>query len=310
MRLTLNGLPPAPRTRFAPSPTGLLHLGHAAHMLYVWGMARAAGGTIVLRMEDHDRTRCRPEYELAIMEDLAWLGLEADAGYTGAVPDAYRQSDNSHRYEHALETLRGQGLLYACDCSRSDIARRNRERPHGGMYFGEEQPYDGHCRDRNLQFGPGHGIRLRLPDEEVPFTDLLLGHYQHHPLRQCGDLLLKDRLGNYTYQFAVTVDDTEMNIDVVVRGQDLLESTGRQILLARLLGRTSPPRFLHHPLVLDEGGYKLSKRIQSESIAGRRQGGAGPNQVLGEAALACGLLKQYQPLAPTDLSGLFATLPS
>jgi glutamyl-tRNA synthetase/glutamyl-Q tRNA(Asp) synthetase len=278
-------------------------------MLFVWGVARATGGRILLRMEDHDRTRCRTEYEEAIMEDIRWLGLYPAAdfvfGYTGTHPDPYRQSDNTARYEQALHQLRSQGLLYACDCSRSDIARRNRERPQGGVYFGEEQPYDGHCRDRNLPFGPGHGIRLRLPDEVVRFNDLALGAYEHYPLRQCGDLLLKDRLGNYTYQFAVTADDTAMNIDVVIRGQDLLESTGRQILLARLLGRAQPPVFLHHPLILDEGGYKLSKRIQSESIRGQRQSGAQPAQVLGQAAAACGLISQYRPLEISELAGLF-----
>jgi glutamyl-tRNA synthetase/glutamyl-Q tRNA(Asp) synthetase len=144
-----------------------------------------------------------------------------------------------------------------------------------------ETPYSGRCRDRGLIPGPGLGLRVRLEAGEECFTDLLLGDQRQDPSRQCGDLLLKDRLDNWTYQFAVVVDDLLQGIDLVVRGADLLESTGRQIRLARMLGRAQPPAFLHHPLIRKPGGEKLSKANRDTAIRDLRAAGATPQELFG-----------------------------
>ena len=224
-------------TRFAPAPTGYLHVGHVFNALRVWGFARQHHGRVLLRIEDHDRARSRPEFERAILEDLEWLGFSADGLLV-------RQSERSELYDTHLEALRRRGLIYACACSRSEI---------GG------ERYPGTCRDKGLVAASGLGIRLRLDPTTEQFDDLRLGPQQQRPSEQCGDLLLRDRAGNWTYQFAVTVDDWLQGVTHVVRGVDLLESTGRQLQLARLLGRPEPPLFLHHALLMKTPTQKLSK---------------------------------------------------
>lgn len=253
-------------TRFAPSPTGWLHLGHVVNAVWTWEAARAAGTRVVLRIEDHDRGRCRPEYEQAIYEDLAWLDLEPDPASLQSLlagPSPCRQSDSAAAYEDAVERLRTLGLVYACDCSRSTITRQLGD----GVVEGREARYPGSCRDRDLAPGPGRGLRIRLDDAEETFDDLRLGVQRQRPAEQCGDLLIRDRNGNWTYQFAVVVDDLRHGITLVVRGEDLLSSTGRQITLARLLGRGTPPRFLHHPLLRNAAGEKLGKRAGGGRIS-------------------------------------------
>ena len=242
-------LPPRPLTRFAPSPTGYLHLGHVLHATYVWRIARALGGRVLLRIEDHDRLRSRPEYERALYEDLEWLGFQPDVG-------PVRQSDDPHVYERALQQLAVVHHVYACDCSRREIAAAAAHRMDRS---GEEVPYSGRCRTRGLPFGQGHGVRVEVAAGVERFDDARLGAREQTPVAQCGDLLLRDRDGFWTYQFAVTVDDYRHGVDLVIRGEDLLSSTGRQISLARMLGRANPPVFLHHGLLLDANGEKLSK---------------------------------------------------
>lgn len=260
-----------PRTRFAPAPTGYLHLGHVANALYVWGAAAAKNAEILLRIEDHDRQRCRPEFEAAMLEDLAWLGFTPTSS---ELP--LRQSDHPERYEAAVERLRAAGhLVYACDCSRKDMAGVSGDLPD------RETPYSGRCRHRGLVPGIGLGLRVALPPDPVLFNDFALGPQQQTPSEQCGDLLLKDRMGNWTYQFGVVVDDQLQGIDLVVRGVDLLESTGRQILLGRLLGRDLPPSFLHHPLIRKPTGEKLSKASRDTSIRELRSQGATPEELFG-----------------------------
>jgi glutamyl-tRNA synthetase/glutamyl-Q tRNA(Asp) synthetase len=259
-----------PRTRFAPAPTGYLHLGHVANALYVWGTARKRGAEVLLRIEDHDRQRCRPEYEAALLEDLAWLGFEP----IPPVRSIFRQSDHPARYQDAVEQLMAAGYqVYGCDCSRKDLAGAQDDIPD------RESRYSGRCRERGLAPGPGVGLRLRLDPGLERFTDLLQGPQAQDPSRQCGDLLLRDRLGNWTYQFAVTVDDLRQEIDLVVRGMDLLESTARQIVLARMLGRERPADFLHHPLIRKPGGEKLSKAAGDTSIRELRARGATPEEL-------------------------------
>jgi glutamyl-tRNA synthetase/glutamyl-Q tRNA(Asp) synthetase len=289
-------LPHAPTTRFAPSPTGFLHLGHVASALYVWGVARSSGGRVLLRIEDHDRSRCRPEYERAIHEDLAWLGLSADA----TVP---RQSEREAAYRAALAALAATGGVYACDCSRKTI-----EAASGGT--GEELRYPGTCRTRQLPLdAPGVGLRTVVADEEIAFVDAVLGRLAQRPQAQCGDLLLRDRHGLWTYQLCVVVDDLEQGVDLVVRGQDLTGSTGRQIQLARRLGRPADASFLHHPLITDPTGRKLGKRFFSEAIAKRRAAGETAAAIIGEAAFHVGLLAERRPATLDEVwEAVFATL--
>jgi glutamyl/glutaminyl-tRNA synthetase len=295
-------LPPAPLTRFAPSPTGYLHLGHAVNAVFVWGLARALAGRVLLRLEDHDRGRCRPAYEAALLEDLDWLGLEPDAGTAGelrAGPSDFRQSDCGAMYEAALARLAARQAVYACACSRKSLGGAGDAPP------GSETPYGGRCRSRKLDPAPGLGLRVALEAGEERFEDAALGPQVQDPARQCGDLLVRDRLGYWTYQFAVAVDDHRQGVDVVVRGADLLASTGRQIRLARLLGRVEPPVFLHHPLVLKPSGEKLSKAARDTGIRDLRAGGARPRDVLGDAAFRAGLLAERRPIGVAALAELF-----
>jgi glutamyl-tRNA synthetase/glutamyl-Q tRNA(Asp) synthetase len=263
-----------------------LHLGHVVNAIYVWGIARALGGRVALRIEDHDRIRCRPEYETALIEDLDWLGFEPDEG----TAPLHRQSDHASSYEQALEHLRGHARVYACACSRKDI---------GGEH------YPGTCRTRGLESGPGRGTRVELDGHPEAFDDLMLGPMIQTPAAQCGDLLLKDRDGHWTYHFAVTVDDYRQKVDLVVRGTDLLSSTGRQIKLARMLGRTTPPHFLHHPLIIKPGGEKLSKANRDSGVRELRRAGLSAEDVIGRAAAAVGLLEASRPLSADDVPSLF-----
>lgn len=301
-------------TRFAPSPTGHLHLGHLVNALYVWRLAHSAGGKVRLRLEDHDRERSRPEFEASILDDLEWLGLVPAlppiAAFRAGSCDG-RQSDHPQRYEDALARLDRIGRVYGCDCSRADILGRggstpsaSREalglRPRGGLgpdgprrgrpsAAGElELHYDGFCRNRGLQPGPGVGARVRLDPGTETFVDGMVGPQEQDPLAQCGDLLVRDRLGNWTYQFAVTVDDLVEGITDVIRGRDLLASTGRQIQLARLLGRPTPARFHHHRLILNDSGEKLSKSKGDTGLRELRAAGLSPAQVI---ALAGGAIE-------------------
>jgi glutamyl/glutaminyl-tRNA synthetase len=284
-------------SRFAPAPTGFLHLGHVVNAIHVWGETRARSGRVLLRIEDHDRQRSRLAFEQAILEDLAWLGFEADE-------PPVRQSERGAIYEEALDRLRRQGLVYACSCTRTEVAqafpgppkRASREggrpadaglkpratfSPRSGTP--PELRYPGTCRDRGLADGPGLGLRVRLEPSVERFVDLRLGPQEQRPSAQCGDLLVRDRDGNWTYQFAATVDDFVQGVTLVVRGVDLLESTGRQIQLARLLGRAEPPAFLHHALIMKTPTQKLSKSDGDTGVRDLRAAGWPPADVIARA---------------------------
>jgi glutamyl-tRNA synthetase/glutamyl-Q tRNA(Asp) synthetase len=276
-------------TRFAPAPTGFLHLGHVVNAIYVWGMARGAGGRVLLRIEDHDRKRSRPEYEEAILEDLAWLGFAADE-------KPVRQSERDAIYEAALDQLRTQGLVYACECSRSEIAAASQA--------GQELRYPGTCRGKGLAARAGLGTRVRLEPSVERFRDLRHGPQEQRPLEETGDVLLRDRDGNWTYQFAVTVDDCAQGITHVIRGDDLLSSTGRQIQLARLLGRAAPPEFLHHPLLMKSATQKLSKADRDTSVRDLRTAGWTAARVIGRAAAAAGLTDVERPIGADEVGAV------
>ena len=256
-------------SRFAPAPTGFLHLGHVVNAVYVWRETRARGGRVLLRIEDHDRQRSRPEYEAAILEDLAWLEFQADEA-------PVRQSERGAIYEEALERLRRQGLVYACGCSRGDIVRATEAAPP----VEAELRYPGTCAHRGLPEGPGLGLRIRLAPTVERFVDLRHGPMEQRPSEQCGDLLVRDREGNWTYQFAATVDDYVQGVTLVVRGDDLLASTARQMQLARLLGREEPPQFLHHALIMKSADQKLSKSDRDTGVRELRARGWTPARVI------------------------------
>jgi glutamyl-tRNA synthetase/glutamyl-Q tRNA(Asp) synthetase len=247
------------------------------------------GARVLLRIEDHDRLRSRPGFAASILEDLAWLGFVPDAGLN----PVRRQSENDRAYVNALARLAAAHHVYACSCSRQRI--------------GQER-YPGRCRDRRLQPNSevphGMGVRVQLDERPERFTDIALGEIVQIPAEQCGDLLLKDRDGNWTYQFAVTVDDMGDGVDLVIRGLDLLASTGRQIQLARMLGRTKAPQFLHHPLIIKPNGEKLSKASGDTGVRELRRAGVSAAAVIGLAAAAVGLVDRAQPVRADAVSGL------
>lgn len=252
----------SPITRFAPSPTGGLHLGHLEHMRWLWAVAELLDLSVVIRMEDHDRSRCTAALERQILDDIAWLGFVPEAhsldSLRGAPPSAYRQSDHPERYQAAFDRLDALGLLYGCTCTRGDLSPPDAD---------GERHYRGTCRGQPVERDGRSVVRVMLPEEPVTFTDLLLGTMRQRPARDHGDPVIRDAMGQWSYQLCVVVDDMHDDVGVIVRGGDLLSSTGRQWLLGKLLGRKAPAVTLHHPLVLDDDGRKFSKRDGSTTIA-------------------------------------------
>ena len=246
------------------------------------------GGRVLLRIEDHDRTRARPEFEAGILDDLDWLGYRPDLYSTDAFRAGCcdgRQSDRDAIYREAFEILRGHGLVYACDCSRrlAAISGAQPPRPAGEP---AELRYSGLCHDKHLPLIDGYGWRVRIEPGVEEFEDARIGLQRQDPEQQCGDVLLRDRNGNWTYQFAVTVDDWRQEVDFVIRGIDLLASTGRQIRIARLLGRERPPTFFHHPLIMKTADQKVSKSDGDTGVRDLRAKGWSAADVI-EAARAC-----------------------
>jgi glutamyl-Q tRNA(Asp) synthetase len=287
----LGALPAGARTRFAPAPTGYLHLGHVANAIWVWGLAGATDGQVLLRIEDHDRVRCRPGFEAAILEDLAWLGFVADEG-------PVRQSGDDMPYVTALERLRGEVLVYGCDCTRSTFEAWAHE--HGRRWHGPGCPGD--CRHRRLD---GPTLRLALGGGSERWMDAIVGPCADE-VAPAGDMTARDRDGNWTYGFSVVVDDLRQGIDLVVRGRDLLAASPAQMRLARLLGREGPATFAHHPLITRADGSKLSKADADTSVRELRAAGRSPAELIGEAAAAVGLIDAPRPIEAAEVARLFA----
>jgi glutamyl-tRNA synthetase/glutamyl-Q tRNA(Asp) synthetase len=282
-------------SRFAPAPTGYLHLGHVVNAIYVWGIVRAGGGRVLLRIEDHDRQRCRQEFDTAILEDLKWLGFEFDGS-------PVRQGERGALYDRALDVLGARGLVYACDCSRAKIAALS-------SVEGNELRYPGTCANKGLSEASGLGLRVRLAPSVERFVDLRHGRQDQRPSEQCGDLLARDRDGNWTYQFAATVDDLEQGVTLVIRGDDLLPSTGRQIQLARMLGRTEPPSFFHHALIMKSADQKLSKSDGDTGVPELRARGWSAADVIGQAAALAGLIEKARPIEARSVETIIQRLP-
>lgn len=281
-------------TRFAPAPTGHLHLGHVANALWTWGVARAIDGRVLLRIEDHDQQRCRPEYATAILEDLAWLGLSADAG-------PVRQSDpeSLEAYTAALEQIEREGLVYGCACTRSTFTVW--AETHRRSWSGPGCP--GGCQARRLG-AAAPTLRVALGDGAEAWPDMLAGP-SSGPVAPSGDLVVRDRHGNWTYGFCVVVDDQRQGVDLVIRGRDLLQATPAQIRLARLLGRVSGPTFLHHPLVQRPDGSKLSKSSGDTGVRELRRGGLTAQAVFGMVVAA---LHDRDAAAPLSAAAAWARL--
>ena len=263
------------RGRFAPSPTGDLHLGSAAAALFCAAAARRAQGELILRLEDLDQPRVIPGKAAAILDDLRWLGVTWHEGPREGGPAApYVQSQRLALYEAAINLLAARGLTYRCDCSRAEIARVA-SAPHAG----EEGPrYPGTCRPHGMReraFRRPPAVRLAVPEDDrarVELDDAVLGPLREHVGELTGDFVLRRGDGVFAYQLAVVVDDLAMGITEIVRGADLASSAPRQILLARLLGG-APPRFAHIPLLLGPDGARLAKRAPGMTLRDQRAAG-------------------------------------
>jgi glutamyl-tRNA synthetase len=295
------------RGRYAPSPTGPLHLGNARTALLSWLVTRAAGGLYLLRVEDLDAPRVRPGLEARILSELRWLGLDWDEGPdVGGPAGPYRQSERLARYAAALARLRDAGAVYPCFCSRAEIAASSRA-PHGPADEGPRYPGTcgglppGEIARRASSRRPAW--RFRVPPGKVAFLDGVHGPQEVDVAAAVGDFVVARADGIPAYQLAVVVDDAEMGITDVVRGDDLLPSTARQLLLYRALG-LAPPRFAHVPLVLAGDRTRLAKRHGALAIGELRERGADPRGVVGLLAEASGL-GAGEPVSPRELVGGF-----
>lgn len=290
--------------RFAPSPSGRMHLGNAWSALLAWLLARSRQGRMILRLEDLDPDRCKPEYCRGVEEDLRWLGLDWDEGGSGGGPQ-YFQSRRGECYRAALERLEEQGLLYPCFCTRGQLHAPNAPHRSDG-----ELIYAGTCRnltpaerlERQKTRRPA--LRIRVPEETIEFHDLLQGRVRENLRRECGDFILRRSDGVYAYQLAVVVDDALMGVNQVVRGSDLLGSTARQIWLGRTLGY-STPEYCHVPLLCAPDGRRLSKRESDLTLRALRESGVKPEEIVGRLAHAAGLTDHPEPVRPAELLPVF-----
>ncbi|MDE6486213.1 MAG: tRNA glutamyl-Q(34) synthetase GluQRS, partial [Muribaculaceae bacterium] len=295
--------------RFAPSPTGRMHLGNIYTALMSWLSVRRQHGSWVLRIEDLDPQRSRRDHALLIEDDLHWLGLDWDeGGLDDRGPDGpYSQSRRGHLYAEALGRLRDMGLTYGCTCRRADILATQAPHQSDGRII-----YAGTCRPQGMprrvpEPDAPHSIRLCVPDRTIEFTDLIYGPQQCNLARECGDFILRRADGAWAYQLAVVVDDALMGITEVMRGSDLLLSTAQQIHLYHLLGHPVPS-FAHLPLICNEQGIRLSKRDRSLAMDELRRTST-PAQVIGRLAHIAGLITTpapctYNPITvPTHRDG-------
>lgn len=283
--------------RYAPSPSGHMHLGNARTALLAWLQARAAGGRIALRIEDLDRDRCRPEWEPPLRDDLAWLGLDWDV-------EQQRQSERGDVYDEALDRLIAAGAVYECFCTRAEV--RAASAPHG-----PEPVYPGTCRDlsepeRDERRAAGRraALRLRVEPEVLVFDDLVHGRCERE-VAEGGDFVVRRADGLHAYQLAVVVDDGEIDVTHVLRGDDLLSSTPRQLLLQRLLGLPAPV-YAHVPLMRAPSGERLAKRHGDETLQSLRAAGRSSQEIVGALATSVGLAAPGERVTADALIARFA----
>ena len=284
--------------RFAPSPSGRIHLGNILCCLLAWLSARKKGGRVILRIEDLDTARCPRRYGEQMIRDIRWLGLDWDEGPERGGPGGpYAQSLRTELYQAALERLEAQGLVYPCFCTRAELHAASAPHREDGQVI-----YPGTCRDlteeqaaeRARRSGRPPALRLRVPAGVIiGFTDGHMGPYSEDLARDCGDFLLRRSDGMFAYQLAVVVDDAAMGVTEVVRGADLLSSTPRQLLLYRLLG-LKEPAFCHFPLLLDSGGRRLSKRNADAGLDTLGERYTAP-EILGKLAYLAGFNPSAEP---------------
>lgn len=290
--------------RFAPTPSGRMHLGNVFSCLMAWLSARSAGGRVVLRIEDLDPRAQDRVVADRLMGDLEWLGLEWDEG-------PYWQSERTDIYEEAIRRLDDSGLTYPCFCTRAELHAATAPHASDGTYL-----YAGTCRnltpeqiaERSCRRAPA--TRLRVPDEDDPagtieFRDLAYGPQKEVLARECGDFLVRRSDGVFAYQLAVVVDDGLMGVNQVVRGRDLLGSCARQAYLARLLGLAAPA-YGHVPLLTAPDGRRLSKRDQDLDLGALRQRGVPSRRIIGALAAAAGLAQKGEEASPEELLGRFS----
>lgn len=295
--------------RFAPSPTGGMHLGNVFAALISWLSARKEGGKWILRIEDLDPQRSRIDHARLIEDDLAWLGLDWDeGGVDGKGPNGpYCQSMRGEIYKEALEKLQATGLTYPCFCTRADIMATQAPHESDGRVV-----YAGTCRPSRLGGSfdeatvdrPERAIRLFVPDKDMTFTDKLYGGQTVNLAAHCGDFVLRRADGAWAYQLAVVVDDALMGVTEVVRGSDLLLSSAQQIYLYDLLGYPAP-QFAHVPLLCNEKGIRLSKRDSSLSMEELRKEYT-PSHLIGQLAYIAGILPEPFPISARGLLPLFS----
>lgn len=305
-----NNTRPVPVGRFAPSPTGRMHLGNITAALLSWLSVRSRGGRWILRIEDLDPQRSRREYALQIEDDLRWLGLDWDEGGTdGTGPNGpYSQSLRGEFYSRQLQRLEEMGLTYPCRCTRADIMSTQAPHESDGRVA-----YAGTCRPRRLG-GTAPDIpapsdrppatRIFVPDETIEFTDLVCGPRRVNLAKECGDFVLRRGDGAWAYQLAVVTDDALMGVTEVTRGNDLLLSAAQQIYLYRLLGFPVPV-FAHIPLIVNGQGVRLSKRDASLSMASLRAAYT-PEEIIGHIAYITGLRPSSRPVSAADLAAALA----
>lgn len=286
-----------PTGRFAPSPSGRMHMGNLWSCLLSWLSARSAGGRMVLRLEDLDPDRCRREYCDQVMRDLEWLGLDWDG-------EPVYQSRRTEAYAEAFRSLEAQGLIYPCYCTRAERLAASAPHRSDGL-----QVYDGRCsrlteeRRRELEQTRRPAWRVKVPEKSIAFCDLLQGKYCEDLKKDCGDFIVRRSDGVYAYQLAVVVDDAMMGVTQVVRGSDLLSSTPRQLWLQEALGLPHP-EYGHLPLLLSPEGRRLAKRDRDLEL-GELQSRYTAWEIVGRLAYAARLIDRPQPITPRELVPLF-----
>ena len=293
--------------RLAPTPSGYLHLGNARSFLLAWLWARHEQGRVVMRIEDIDQPRCKPELREAALVELAWLGLDWDAGpHAGDPPGEYDQHTRFELYRAQLMRLAEAGLAYPCTCTRKDIEEAS-SAPHGD----EGVVYPGTCRGRRTSFEQARresGItpawRFRWDSRPIEFHDQVQGDITIDP-STLGDFVLWRRDDLPSYQLAVTVDDADQAVTQVLRGRDLISSTARQLALYEALELTPPRQWAHVPFIQDAAGRRMAKRDGDLALAHLRESGVDPARVLGLLAWSAGLLTGLRPAQPADLVGEF-----
>ena len=278
-------------TRLAPSPTGALHLGNARTFLINWALARQNGWRIVLRIEDLDGPRVKPGAAEQAIDVLGWLGMDWDDG------PMYQRGDLAP-YREALDVLSRKRLTYPCTCTRKDIAAAL-SAPHE-----HELRYPGTCRDKPPNDGEA-AVRVTIPDEAITFDDWFAGPRSINVQQQVGDFVVATKAGLPAYQLAVVVDDARQGVTDIVRGDDLLDSTARQLWLQRFLGAASPPRYCHLPLVLGPDGRRLAKRHGDTRITTYRERGCTAERVVGLLAHWCGIIDEREEMSANQFLDRF-----